>query len=514
MNKIFCLVCLVAMSVSTAWGRTIAAGKITVNVSEPQIPALSVSLGDFGGRGDGHTLNSRALADAISYLESRGGGTLTVPSGVWLTGPIVLKSHIRLLLTGKAVIKFAADPKLYRPLKDVYANTAVTRSNRYEPLQAPLGAYGATDVEICGDGLIDGSGEQWRPFKRQNATKWEWQRKLKTEGVVNKAGDRFYPMTKAEQDYARKNMGGNGDEEEEWMRWKDRTRPALLHFIGCERVALRGTTFINSPGWNLHPELCNDIIIKDVTVKNDNNAANGDGIDLESCQRVWLSGSTFDVGDDGICLKSGLNEAGRKRGVATSDVVIDSCTVYHAHGGFVVGSEMSGGVRNVAVSRCRFIGTDNGLRFKSNRQRGGVVENIYVNDIYMDRIVNDAVLFDLYYGGTSGEDALDADPASFRKGEKPQPVGDGTPTFRNITVDGITCMSTGRAFYFDGLPERPIDGISLSHIYANELAPSLISCARGITISDFSLDGDRRLYLIRTQDVAMDKTEGVSVSRF
>ncbi len=514
MNKIFCMMWLMAMSIPALWGRTVTAGKMTVNVSEPQIPALSVSIGDFGGRGDGHTLNSRAFADAIGYLESRGGGTLTVHSGVWLTGPIVLKSHIRLLLTGKAVIKFAADPKLYLPLKDVYPNAAATRNNQFEPLQAPLGAYGATDVEICGDGLIDGSGEQWRPYKLHNATKWEWQRKLKTEGVVNARGDRFYPMTKAEQEYARNNFQTEEGDSELWMKWKDYTRPALLHFIGCERVALRGATFINSPGWNLHPELCNDITIERITVKNDNNAANGDGIDIESCQRVWLSGSTFDVGDDGICLKSGLNEAGRKRGVATSDVVIDSCTVYHAHGGFVVGSEMSGGVRNVAVSHCRFIGTDNGLRFKSNRQRGGVVENIYVSDIYMDRIVNDAVLFDLYYGGTSGEDALNADPASFRSGEKPQPIGDGTPTFRGITVDGITCMSAGRAFYFDGLPERPIDGITLRNIYANELAPSLISCARGITISGLKLDGNASLYLIRTEKVSLNQSDGVKVERF
>lgn len=514
MNKIFCVMCLLAMSISAAMARTVTVGNITVNVSEPQIPALRVSISDFGGKGDGHTLNSKAFADAINYLSSRGGGTLTVPSGVWLTGPIVLKSHIRLMLNDNAVIKFSADTKLYRPLREVYDNKAVTRSNKWELLQAPVGAYGVSDVEICGHRLIDGSGEMWRPFKLQNATKWEWQRKLKTEGVVNSKGDRFYPMTKQEQEYARKNFATMEGDSEEWMRWKDKTRPALLHFIGCNRIALSGVTFINSPGWNLHPELCNDITIKDITVKNDNNAANGDGIDLESCQRVWLTGSTFDVGDDGICLKSGLNEAGRKRGVATSDVVIDSCTVYHAHGGFVVGSEMSGGVRNVAVSHCRFIGTDNGLRFKSNRQRGGVVENIYVNDVYMDRIVNDAVLFDLYYGGTSGEDTLDADPASFRKGEKPQPVGDGTPIFRGITVDGIVCMSTGRAFYFDGLSELPIDGITLNHIYANQLAPSLISNARNISISDFSLDGDKRLYLIKTQDVTMDKTDDVSVSRF
>lgn len=492
----FCLSLCLALSLNA---HTVTSGSVSIDIERPNIPSLQASITDFGGVGDGHTLNSKAFEEAISYLSQKGGGTLIVPSGIWFTGPIQLKSRIRLLLKNQAVVKFSPDYRLYGQTGEI-------------ELQSPLYAVDATDIEICGDGLFDGSGELWRPYKKQNATESEWKRKLKTEGALNVAGDRFYPMTPEEQEYFRNHpINKHAGEADQWMRAKDYLRPELLHFVRCNRVSLCGNTYINSPGWNLHPELTTNLVLKNVTVKNDNNAANGDGIDIESCQKVHITQCRFDVGDDGICIKSGLNEAGRKRGIPTADVIIDSCTVYHAHGGFVVGSEMSGGVRNIAVSACRFIGTDNGLRFKANRERGGVVENIYVNNIYMDRIVSDAVLFDLFYGGTSGEDALDNDPSSFRKNEIPAAIGSGTPTFRNIQIDGIICLGTGRAFYFDGLPELPIENITINNMYAKSLAPSLISQAKNLALKNITLEGNKTVYLNGVAQVEVDKTNKADI---
>src|SRR5690349_13717467 len=143
--------------------------------------------------------------------------------------------------------------------------------------------------------------------------------------------------------------------------------------------------------------MCEDLTVRNVYAKNPWYAQNGDGIDVESCKNVLIEDSKFDVGDDGICIKSGRDAEGRKRGMPTENVTIRNCVVYHAHGGFVVGSEMSGGAKNINVENCTFVGTDIGLRFKTTRGRGGVVENIYIDNILMKDIPGEAILFDMYY---------------------------------------------------------------------------------------------------------------------
>lgn len=490
--------------------RTYQSGPVSIVVEEPDIPALSVSLTDFGAVGDGLTLCTEAFSRAIDHLESRGGGTLRVPHGVWLTGPIVLKSHIRLQLDDMAVIKFDPRLSLYRSLGELFGTDEQTGNGGREHRQSPLCAYRATDIEICGRGIIDGAGELWRPFKRGNATTYEWRDRTAGEGVMNDKEDRWYPMTAEEQEYARRRMATDSRSPEAWKTYKDMVRPELLHFIACSRVRLDGVTFQNSPMWNLRPELCDNVTITRCTVRNDHNAANGDGIDIESCRNVYLSRCVFDVGDDGICIKSGKDEAGRRRGVPTRDVIIDSCVVYHAHGGFVVGSEMSGGVRRVSVSDCLFMGTDNGLRFKSNRDRGGVVDSIFARNIYMERIKNEGILFDMYYFQKSEGRAFLADMQGYRVTDVPA-VGETTPTFRNIFIENVTCAGADRAIYMDGLPENPISGISITGLNARTASPSLISEATGISLSGISITDTATggsLYLHNTKDVTLSGDGG------
>lgn len=189
---------------------------------------------------------------------------------------------------------------------------------------------------------------------------------------------------------------------------------------------------------------------------------NGDGLDLDSCRRAAVYNCRFDVGDDAICLKSGRDEYGRKRGRACEEIVISDCVVYHGHGGFTVGSEMSGGVRNVVVRRCTFLGTDLGLRFKTTRGRGGVVEKIWISDIVMKDIPTDAIGFNMYYGGgspipDSGGPAESRTPASV-------PVNEGTPQVRDVFLKNIICRGAQRAVQIEGLPEMPIRGIELDNI--------------------------------------------------
>ena len=258
------------------------------------------------------------------------------------------------------------------------------------------------------------------------------------------------------------NVPRNMRTEDDWNSVKRFLRPVMVSLVNCKNVLLQGIIFQNSPAWNLHPLMCENIIIDDVLVRNPSYAQNGDALDLESCKNALIVNSRFDAGDDGICIKSGKDADGRKRGRPCENVVVDGCTVFAGHGGFVVGSEMSGGVKNILVTNCQFLGTDVGLRFKSTRGRGGIVENIFIDGISMNDIKNDAIIFNMYYGGKSVAEAK-AD------GDKPnnqdlKPVDETTPIFRHIDIRNVVCNGAGRAMSFNGLPEMPIDGINLQDI--------------------------------------------------
>ncbi|MEZ4904117.1 MAG: glycosyl hydrolase family 28 protein [Spirosomataceae bacterium] len=238
-------------------------------------------------------------------------------------------------------------------------------------------------------------------------------------------------------------------------------RPNMISLTRCNNVLIEGVTFQNSPAWTMHPLLCNHISVRNVTVKNHWFAQNSDAIDLESCRNGILEGCTFDTGDDGITIKSGRDEQGRKRGIPTENFIIRDCKVYHSHGGFVIGSEMSGGVRNLFVSNCTFMGSDVGLRFKTTRGRGGVVENIYVTDINMTEIPGEAILFDMYYA------AKDPVPQEGESIELPtikaEPLNEGTPQFKDFYIKNIVCKGAETAILIRGLPEMSIKNINIEN---------------------------------------------------
>ena len=426
-------------------------------VTAPVIPDNQVNLKDFGAVGDGITLNTEAFAKAIDVLVQKGGGKLVVPQGVWHTGPIVLKSHINLHLNAGAVILFAADETLY-PLIDTSFEGLDTRR-----CQSPLSANGATDIAITGKGVIDGNGQYWRPVKKGKVTENHWKELLAIPGSQEMKPGYWVPSA----GYAKGEQGANmnvpnAKTDAEWNAIKRFVRPVMVSLVKCKNVHLKGVIFQNSPAWNLHPLMCENVIVEDVLVRNPSFAQNGDALDLESCKNALIINSRFDAGDDGICIKSGKDADGRRRGIPCENVVVKGCTVFAGHGGFVVGSEMSGGVKNILVDQCQFLGTDVGLRFKSTRGRGGIVENIYIKNISMTDIKTDAITFNMYYGGKSVAEMLaDGDnPDNVTK----MPVNEETPIFRNIDIKNIICNGAGRAMEFNGLPEMPIDGISLKDI--------------------------------------------------
>ena len=449
-------------------------------VAAPQFPDRQVNIKDFGAVGDGVTLNTDAFEKAIAELSEKGGGQLTVPAGVWFTGPIVLKSNINLHLEMGAVIQFSGDDNLYGLIDTSFEGLDTKRC------QSPLTANGCENIAITGQGVIDGNGQYWRPVKKGKMTENQWKAVLARPGGVESKPGYWVPSqgyADAEQNAEMNVVKASTDEE--WNHYKRFLRPVMISLVNCKNVLLQGVIFQNSPAWNIHPLMCENIIIDNVLARNPAFAQNGDALDLESCKNALIVNSKFDAGDDGICIKSGKDADGRKRGRPCENVVVDGCTVFAGHGGFVVGSEMSGGVKNILVENCQFLGTDVGLRFKSTRGRGGIVENIYISNVSMTDIKTDAITFNMYYGGKSVAEML-AD------GDNPDnttkvPVTEETPIFRNIDIKDIVCNGAGRAMEFNGLPEMPINGIKLQNINIQAKKDAVFTNCENITKENINI---------------------------
>lgn len=427
-------------------------------LQKPVFPTNEVSLLDFGGVPDGVTLNTDAFAKAIDGLAAKGGGTLRIPSGIWYTGPIVFKSNINLHLEKGALILFSNNKQLYPLVNTIFEGLDTKRC------QSPISGRNLQNVAITGEGSINGSGEAWRPLKKGKVTESKWKSVVQSGGVL-KRSDYWFPSEGALKGDSMSDMNvpDKNLSDAEWLEIKDFLRPVMVSFIECKNVLLEGVLFENSPAWNIHPLMCENVIIDNIFVRNPGYSQNGDGLDLESCVNSIIVNSTFDVGDDAICIKAGKDEDGRRRNRPTVNVLIDNCKVFQGHGGFVVGSEMSGGVKNISVANCQFLGTDVGLRFKSRRGRGGVVENIYIRDINMFDIATDSFLFDLYYGGKSASESLeDGDETPIDT--KVPPVDETTPTFRNIYVKNLTSRNARRAMFFNGIPEMKIKNINVENV--------------------------------------------------
>lgn len=427
-------------------------------LQKPVFPTNEVSLLDFGGVPDGVTLNTDAFAKAIDGLAAKGGGTLRIPSGIWYTGPIVFKSNINLHLEKGALILFSNNKNLYPLVNTIFEGLDTKRC------QSPISGRNLQNVAITGEGSINGSGEAWRPLKKGKVTESKWKSVVQSGGVL-KRSDYWFPSEGALKGDSMSDMNvpDKNLSDAEWLEIKDFLRPVMVSFIECKNVLLEGVLFENSPAWNIHPLMCENVIIDNIFVRNPGYSQNGDGLDLESCVNSIIVNSTFDVGDDAICIKAGKDEDGRRRNRPTVNVLIDNCKVFQGHGGFVVGSEMSGGVKNISVANCQFLGTDVGLRFKSRRGRGGVVENIYIRDINMFDIATDSFLFDLYYGGKSASESLeDGDETPIDT--KVPPVDETTPAFRNIYVKNLTSRNARRAMFFNGIPEMKIKNINVENV--------------------------------------------------
>ncbi len=350
---------------------------------------------DFGAVGDEETNNTAAFARAIEACSRAGGGMVYVPAGRFVIGAVFLRSHITLYIEAGCTILGSQNIDDY-PVID----------GRWEGVECKhyasvINGDGLENIAIVGRGTIDARGQFW------------------------------------------------------WERFKDLpyARGRLIGLYRCTDVLIQGVTLRNSPAWTVNPIYCDNVTVDSVTVINPNPSPNTDGINPDSSRNVRISNCHIDVGDDCITIKSGRDEDGRRVGKPCENITITNCTMLRGHGGVVIGSEMSGGVNNVVISNCVFDGTENGIRMKTRRGRGGVVQDICVTNIVMRNVVY-ALKLNMSYDGQSPDYFLPTDP---------EPVSERTPAFRNIHISHIRIHGAERAAHWGGLVEMPLSEISLSH---------------------------------------------------
>ena len=431
-------------------------------VAVPVIPDTRVNITDYGAVGDGATLCTEAFAKAIADLKAKGGGHLDVPAGVWFTGPIALEDNIDLHVKHGAIILFSPDKNLYVSIKD---------GEKQKRCVPAISANNKKNISITGHGIIDGNGKYWRPVKRSKVSDVEWKAFLKMGGTVTEKGDIWYPYPL--------NIGYK--EAATDARSSEALREDVIRFTKCENVMFRNVTIQNSPRFHVHPVQCNNVIIDGITVRCPWNAQNGDAIDLGHVKRALIVNTIVDAGDDGLCMKSGIGKSGYEKG-SVEDILIQDCKVYHAHGGFVLGSDCAAGMKNIVVRRCSFSGTDTGLRFKSGIGRGGKTENIFISDISMNNISNEAIVFEnTYVNRQVGQDA--SKDATQKKMEL-------VPDFQDIHINNVVCRGADTAIRITGIPEAHIHDIYFKDVIISDVKKTTdMEYTDRITMDNVVIDG-------------------------
>lgn len=395
----------------------VSAAGVTTQPALPQIPNRSFNVADFGAKPDGTTKNSDAIRRAIAAAEQAGGGTVRFGKGTYLTGAVELRSKVALHLEKDATLLFSSDHADY-PV--VLTRWEGTECMNYAGL---LYARDASDIAITGEGTIDGQGPAW----------WDWRRHAApTLKRLRELGDTT--------DDPRSRVFGTPEAG---------LRPTLFEPVNCRRILLEGVTFTNSPFWTIHPIYCSDVTARDLKVLG--TGPNTDGLNPDSCTNVLIERCAFDTGDDCITIKSGRDKDGRRVGKPTEHVLVRDCTFKRGHGTVVIGSEMSGGVRNVHAENLVAAGTDAGVRIKTRRGRGGVIENITYRNLKLTDMQRQAITIDLTYDVGGNPDVDQSGPEAI-------------PTVRNVVVENLTCDGADTAIVVRGLPDSLIADVTLRDI--------------------------------------------------
>ncbi len=402
---------------SNAWD---LAADIVRNIKTPQFPTRTFSVSDFGAKPGNNHNNSTAFANAIAKCNASGGGKVIVPKGEFLTGPIHLLSNVNLHLEEGCTLLFSTNPTDYLPA--VFTRWEGMEMMGYSPL---VYAYQQENIALTGKGTLNG--------QANTTTWWPW-----------KGGEKWAQAGVATQAKARKQLEAdteaNRPVRERIYAEGSQLRPAFVQFHSCKTILIEDVTITHSPFWLLNPVLSESITIRGVTC--DSLGPNSDGCDPECCKNVLIENCYFDTGDDCIAIKSGRNADGRRLNIPSENIVIRNCKMRNGHGGIVIGSEISGGARNIFAENCEMSSHDleRGLRFKTNSVRGGTIENVYFRNIDIGD-VQTAIVIDFDYE--------EGDAGAF------------TPTVKNIEVRNLHCKNAKQIFNVKGYERSPIRNLHL-----------------------------------------------------
>ena len=401
--------------------------------------------------------NTQLIKSVVTQLEAGGGGTLYFPAGTYLTGPIELKSNMTIELEAGAVLKFSDDFDLYLPYVEVRHEGVMMKS--FHPL---IYAVNAENITIKGEGTLDGQGKKW------------WNEFFNVYIDLRDNGRRTINKYQTLFDQANDEAAIRAEVNEDWHGTLDRRffRPPFIQMLHCKDIRIEGVKIINSPFWTINPQFCDNVSVRGITLLNPP-SPNTDGINPESCRNVHISDCHISVGDDCITIKSGRDAQARKIGIPCENITITNCTMLSGHGGVVIGSEMSGGVKRVTISNCVFDGTKRGIRLKSTRGRGGVIEDIRISNIVMNDIKDEALVFNLKYSGMPQEE-----------------FSERTPVFRNVFVSGVSVRNVKTPIKMIGLEEAPITDIILRDIFIQEAQqPCVFEDCKDLVLKDVFVNG-------------------------
>lgn len=453
-------------------------------IPEPHFNNKTYNITEYGAVGNGQQLNTDAINKAITTCSNSGGGTVIIPTGLWLTGPIELKSNVNLHAQRGALIVFSPNHSLY----------AVQAGGK---VQNPIYGNKLENIALTGGGIYDGAGDTWRPLKKTKAAPTLWSGLVKSGGKVSADGNMWWPTQQGMEgeDYIKSLKKKGNVTTDDYLPARDFLRPNLVVINNSKNVLIDGPTFKNSPKFVLNPGNCTNLIIRNVTINNEYYAQNGDGIDLSACKNAIVYRCTVNAGDDGICMKS---SGGSKSaaGPGLENIVIADCIVYHAHGGFVIGSNTDGGMNNIYVTNCNYVNTDIGIRVKSNSGRGGLVQNVFIDNIFMYDILEEAVLFDTYY-----EDNANSLTRS-------QGTNGLTPHFQDFFISNVYCNGAKTAISITGLPEMPISRIKFTNC--------VIAADEGLTAKDASDITLNNVSIVSPAStlIKLDNTSNLTLNQF
>jgi polygalacturonase len=425
--------------------------QILKRIKPPVFPKRDFLITQFGGVGDGQKDCTEAFQQAIAKCTASGGGRVVVPAGTFLTGPIHLKSNVNLHVSEAATIKFSQDPKKYLPV--VFSRWEGVELMNYSPF---IYALDQTNIAVTGPGKLDGqSGPQaWWPWNGRPQYGW-------SEGQPNQRQDRAMLLDMGERGVpVTERVFGDGHY----------LRPQFIQPYRCKNVLIEGVTIQNSPMWEIHPVLCTNVTVSGVKISS--HGPNNDGCDPESCSDVLIKDCYFDTGDDCIAIKSGRNADGRRLHTPTENIIVQNCRMKDGHGGITVGSEISGGVRNLFAQNCVLDSPnlDHALRIKNNAMRGGLLENLYYRNIDVGQVAHAAITIDFNY----------------EEGEK----GKFTPVVRNFVVDGLRSGKSKYALDVQGFKNAPIINLRLEDCeFKNVAEQNIVKNVSGVTLHNVRING-------------------------